>query len=95
MQMTLLYFGDILSLIAPMMSIIKEYDGLMINWHKSFLMPLDPLPSSPESIPLGGIVVSSRPQYCISLNLFPILAKISAKFIPVVVFPYPILVEET
>lgn len=88
----LLYLGNMTSSITPVMSIITEFgkwSGLLINWDKSVLMPLDPVPPSfsPQSVPLQivsnfqylGIVVNSRPKDYIALNLVPILAKLSSK----------------
>lgn len=88
----LLYLGDVSSSIASAMSIIADFgiwSGLSINWDKSVLMPLDPLPPSdfPSSVPLQvvsefkylGIIVTPRPQNYISCNLLPLMSKMATK----------------
>lgn len=45
----LLYLDNGVYSIAPVMSVIREFGvwyGLLINWNKSFLLPLDPLPTA-------------------------------------------------
>lgn len=88
----LLYLGDVSLSLAPAMAIIQQYgcwSGLLINWDKSVLMPLDPLPPGfpPESVPLQvvsefkylGVVINSRPKDYVALNLLPLLTRVSAK----------------
>lgn len=88
----LLYLRDVSASISPVMAIIGEFgrwSGLLINWDKSTLMPVDPLPSSfPNNIiPLQivlrfkylGVIISPRPLDFMDLNLLPLLTKLSAK----------------
>lgn len=70
----LIYLGDVLASLAPVMNIIRDFgtwSGLSINWDKSVIMPVDPLsdPSMLSSTQLQvvadfmylGIRVSARP----------------------------------
>lgn len=88
----LLYLGDVVASINPIMEIIGEFgswSGLLINWDKSVLMPLDQpsLPLLSVSVPLQvvsefrylGIVIRPKPQDYIDTNLSPLMAKISTK----------------
>lgn len=88
----LLYLGDVVQSLPPAMEIIElfgRWSGLLINWDKSVLLPVDPLPPSfsPASTPLQivqrfkylGIMISARPSDFLELNLAPLLLRFSSK----------------
>lgn len=71
----LLYLGDVLTLVPAAMDIIGAFgrwSGLLINWDKSVILPVDPLPHSFSP-------VSSRPSDFLELNLIPLLERLSSK----------------
>lgn len=88
----LLYLGDVQSSISPVMAIVREFgewSGLRINWDKSVILPLDPLPErlSPEAAHLQvvsefqylGVMVLARPRDYTTLNVIPLLAKVGRR----------------
>ncbi|XP_056407014.1 uncharacterized protein LOC130298133 [Hyla sarda] len=88
----LLFLGDTAHSLAPVMSLITEfgsYSGLLINWDKSVLLPLEPLPEVPQ-ITISKIQIVSSFKYLgihitpslhdfVPRNLLPILDKSSQK----------------
>lgn len=88
----LLYLGDVDSSLGPVMALIGEFGdwlGLQINWDKSELLPVDPLPDAfpPAAVPLQvvsefqylGVKVNTRPLDYIQLNVSPRLARMAGK----------------
>lgn len=60
----LLFLGDIDSFLAVAMNIIADFgyfSGLVINWEKSALMPVDPINFLPA--PVGQLMVVDRMKY--------------------------------
>lgn len=89
---TLTYLGNTAGFLTVVMQLIEKfgmYSGFAINWHKSVLLPPDPLPTAlPESVnqvqmvtsfKYLSIIVTSDPWDYISLNLKPILQKFKHK----------------
>lgn len=74
----LLYLGDTAGSLATTMTLIEEYgtySGFSINWHKSVLIPLDPMSAGlPTGASQVAVESSFRKDY-IPLNLKPILQK--------------------
>lgn len=88
----LIYLGDVLASLAPVMNIIQDFgtwSGLSINWDKSVILPVDPLsdPSLLSSTQLQvvadfmylGIRVSARPLDYVDGNLIPLLDRLRTK----------------
>lgn len=88
----LLYLGDVESSLEPVMTLIRDFgdwSGLRINWDKSVLLPVDPLPGalSLDAVPLQivsefsylGVRVNARPLDYLRLNVLPLLARIADK----------------
>ena len=88
----LLFLGDTNQSIKQAMTIFRDFgklSGLVINWEKSALMPIDPIESQTsveipqmkkvEIMKYLGIFITSDPNKYIKYNLVPLLSKFKKK----------------
>lgn len=88
----LLFLTNIRSSLPAAMKYIEEFgrfSGLGINWEKSMLLPLDPIPDSiPPTvshlrvvsfIKYLGIIISASPQSYIRDNILPLFSRLQAQ----------------